>query len=113
MLQFGVLVDVKSKKADIDDKNIISLGFPMKTDISNLSAGVAEMDMAYMTELIGAFETFDADGGGEIDIGELASVMSGLGEEQSAEQLNAALKEADVDNSGSNSSAHFFSTCWV
>jgi len=48
-----------------------------------------------------AFRAFDIDGNGKIDRDELAQVMKNLGQELSAEEIEAMMKEADTDGDGS------------
>ena len=47
-----------------------------------------------------AFRAFDIDGNGKIDRDELAQVMKNLGQELSAEEIEAMMKEADTDGDG-------------
>jgi calmodulin len=47
-----------------------------------------------------AFHLFDTDGSGEIDVGELGTVMKALGHETSQEELDRMLTVADADGSG-------------
>jgi calmodulin len=47
-----------------------------------------------------AFRAFDIDGNGRIDREELAQVMKNLGQELTAEEIDAMMKEADTDGDG-------------
>ncbi|KAG1444118.1 hypothetical protein G6F56_010426 [Rhizopus delemar] len=51
-------------------------------------------------DLLEAFKVFDSDGNGVIDREELNRVMFSLDESLSKEELNAMIKEADIDGSG-------------
>jgi calmodulin len=51
-------------------------------------------------ELKEAFRVFDKDGNGYISRLELKQVMSSLGEKLSEEELDAMMKEADIDGDG-------------
>jgi hypothetical protein len=51
-------------------------------------------------ELVEAFNVFDADRSGSIDINELANVSSQLGKRLNSKQLKAAMTEIDTDQSG-------------
>jgi len=51
-------------------------------------------------ELRAAFEVFDKDGSGTIDVEELRHVMKSIGEDLTDEQIEEMLKEADKDGNG-------------
>jgi len=53
-----------------------------------------------LAELRQAFEVFDADGGGDIDIKELGQVMESLGIRTTKKELQEMIREVDADNSG-------------
>eukprot|EP01044_Picomonas_judraskeda_P014034 COSAG03_NODE_2192_length_3024_cov_4.993846_2_plen_99_part_00 len=46
------------------------------------------------------FAEFDLDGSGELDRGEIAQVMSGMGSRATETELDAAMVEMDADGSG-------------
>ena len=57
--------------------------------------------MAVNDEQIKAlFDMFDVDGGGEISVDELNSVMRMLGQNPTEEEIKELIKEADADGSG-------------
>jgi hypothetical protein len=47
-----------------------------------------------------AFSVFDKDGSGTVSTSELGEIMSALGQNLSAEELDAIIKEVDADGSG-------------
>jgi hypothetical protein len=47
-----------------------------------------------------AFSVFDKDGSGTVSTSELGEIMSALGQNLSAEELDAIIKEIDADGSG-------------
>lgn len=51
-------------------------------------------------EIRDAFNVFDKDGSGSISANELRAVMTNLGEKLTDEEVNAMIKEADVDGDG-------------
>ncbi len=52
-------------------------------------------------ELKAAFQVFDKDGSGTIDVEELRHVMKSIGENLSDDEIEEMLKEADKDGNGS------------
>ena len=53
-----------------------------------------------VAELKEAFNLFDQDGGGDIDVEELGTVMRALGEHPTEEELQEAVDEVDADGDG-------------
>lgn len=51
-------------------------------------------------EIKQAFKVFDRDGNGTISVSELKSVMSSLGEKLTDGEIDAMIREADVDGDG-------------
>eukprot|EP01086_Lenisia_limosa_P012781 TRINITY_DN41372_c0_g1_i1.p1 TRINITY_DN41372_c0_g1~~TRINITY_DN41372_c0_g1_i1.p1 ORF type:complete len:617 (-),score=277.55 TRINITY_DN41372_c0_g1_i1:70-1884(-) len=60
-----------------------------------------------MAEFRMTFQEFDADGSGEIDSDELASVMKKLGEKVTPEAMKNMIKEVDTDGNGTVSFTEF------
>lgn len=50
-----------------------------------------------MVEFKAAFDMFDADGGGDISVKELGTVMRMLGQTPTKEELDAIIEEVDED----------------
>lgn len=59
-------------------------------------------------EILEAFKIFDKDGDGLITARELKHVMANLGEVLSEDEVDAMIKEADIDGDGSINYAEFF-----
>ncbi|XP_040583260.1 calmodulin-A [Lepeophtheirus salmonis] len=59
-------------------------------------------------EITEAFKVFDKDGNGLISSNELKCVMSNIGEILKDDEVEALIKEADVDGDGSINYAEFF-----
>jgi len=72
---------------------------PVVGDVRGNSAVMA-LTETQIDEFREAFDSFDTDGGGSIDTGELESVLKSLGQEASKEELDALIKIADTDGSG-------------
>uniref|UniRef100_A0A8B9XZX8 Troponin C, skeletal muscle n=1 Tax=Bos mutus grunniens TaxID=30521 RepID=A0A8B9XZX8_BOSMU len=53
-----------------------------------------------IAEFKAAFDMFDADGGGDISVKELGTVMRMLGQTPTKEELDAIIEEVDEDGSG-------------
>uniref|UniRef100_A0A4X1TVM0 Troponin C, skeletal muscle n=3 Tax=Sus scrofa TaxID=9823 RepID=A0A4X1TVM0_PIG len=53
-----------------------------------------------LAEFKAAFDMFDADGGGDISVKELGTVMRMLGQTPTKEELDAIIEEVDEDGSG-------------
>lgn len=51
-------------------------------------------------EMMEAFQIFDSDGNGNISADELRQIMENLGEKLTQEEVEAMVKEADVDGDG-------------
>ena len=57
-------------------------------------------DIDTIKEFKEAFEMFDADQSGTIDVGELGTVLTQLGQNISQAELEEMIKEVDEDESG-------------
>ena len=53
-----------------------------------------------MTKAKAAFDKFDADGGGTIEIEELTNVLKNMGQDPSPEELKAIIDVIDQDGNG-------------
>ncbi|KAB0395571.1 hypothetical protein E2I00_015683 [Balaenoptera physalus] len=53
-----------------------------------------------IAEFKAAFDMFDADGGGDISVKELGTVMRMLGQTPTKEELDTIIEEVDEDGSG-------------
>ena len=60
-----------------------------------------DVDAAMRAKIKQAFDAFDADGGGSLDIKELEALSKSLGKLFTPEDLKAAMAEMDADKSGS------------
>lgn len=62
-------------------------------------------------EVLRAFDLFDTDGKGAIDLEDLRRVAADLGEQLSEEELAAMIEEFDMDGTGSISREEFVEIC--
>ena len=67
-----------------------------------------EMAKQLEAELRPVFDKFDADGGGSVDVAEMASMIEGLGLVVPAEKIAAIVTAADTDSSGEIEFNEFF-----
>lgn len=58
-------------------------------------------------EIRAAFDGFDKDGSGVIEVGEFKMLLAKLGEDPDAEQLQEALETLDTDKTGTISFEEF------
>lgn len=58
--------------------------------------------LCLLPEFYEAFRLFDRDGDGTIDVTELGTVMTSLGQNVSEEDLNDIIKEVDADGESLN-----------
>jgi calmodulin len=59
-------------------------------------------------QILEAFKIFDKDGNGLISARELKHVMANLGESLSEDEVEAMIKEADIDGDGAINYTEFF-----
>ena len=71
-----------------------------KKKIMKLVKKEKELSPEQEEEIRSAFDLFDKDGGGSIDIHELRDVMKALGVYLSKDKVKAMMKEVDTDGSG-------------
>ena len=64
------------------------------------SALMNERDENAEEEMMEAFKIFDADGNGNITAEELRQIMENLGEKLTKDEVEAMVKEADMDGDG-------------
>ena len=62
----------------------------------NPNSAVMMLTETQIEEFREAFNSFDADGGGSIDTGELEAVLKSLGQEATKSELDALIKIADT-----------------
>ncbi|XP_055451903.1 troponin C, skeletal muscle [Psammomys obesus] len=72
--------------------------FPLLTDQQAEARSYLSEEM--IAEFKAAFDMFDADGGGDISVKELGTVMRMLGQTPTKEELDAIIEEVDEDGSG-------------
>jgi len=95
----GVEVSKEELKEKIDEVDIERNG---KVSFSEFVALMRETitDIHDEKRLKEAFTIFDSDGNGEIDIGELGTMMKKLGQELEIDQIKEMIKAADLDRDG-------------
>ena len=64
------------------------------------AASKNERDENAEEEMLEAFKVFDSDGNGNISADELRQIMANLGEKLTEEEVDAMVKEADIDGDG-------------
>lgn len=64
------------------------------------AASKNERDGNAEDEMLEAFQIFDTDGNGNISADELRQIMANLGEKLTEEEVEAMVKEADIDGDG-------------
>ncbi|XP_008835071.1 calmodulin-like protein 5 [Nannospalax galili] len=81
-------------RVDTDGDGTISFDEFLAAMAKYASGGIAEK------ELRAVFSVFDQNGDGHISVDELKQAMTQLGEKLSQEELDAMIREADVDKDG-------------
>uniref|UniRef100_A0A8C2RFG3 Troponin C, skeletal muscle n=1 Tax=Capra hircus TaxID=9925 RepID=A0A8C2RFG3_CAPHI len=92
----GVQVDKQNGKAD--PRKAAEKRSGDETDQQAEARSYLSEEM--IAEFKAAFDMFDADGGGDISVKELGTVMRMLGQTPTKEELDAIIEEVDEDGSG-------------
>ncbi|EPY78777.1 troponin C, skeletal muscle-like protein [Camelus ferus] len=83
----------------LEDQGVLTeVGVQNSTDQQAEARSYLSEEM--IAEFKAAFDMFDADGGGDISVKELGTVMRMLGQTPTKEELDAIIEEVDEDGSG-------------
>ena len=97
----GMVSAIQGKSMPVSDV-AIEADAPLNkvTKGMNPNSAVMMLTETQIDEFREAFNSFDEDGGGSIDTGELQAVLKSLGQEATQEELDKLIAVADTDGSG-------------
>ncbi|XP_042835637.1 troponin C, skeletal muscle isoform X1 [Panthera tigris] len=80
--------------------NGVGTGWETRCEADSPGSPTSVFCLVPPAEFKAAFDMFDADGGGDISVKELGTVMRMLGQTPTKEELDAIIEEVDEDGSG-------------
>ncbi|XP_021094661.1 troponin C, skeletal muscle isoform X3 [Heterocephalus glaber] len=100
LLDHQSLIDQYLRDPNLQEKYRVGLNRIAAQETDQQAEARSYLSEEMIAEFKAAFDMFDADGGGDISVKELGTVMRMLGQTPTKEELDAIIEEVDEDGSG-------------